>query len=369
MSELRELLDREAQRIDADPDALESMFRLRDRRRRDRRVGAAFVGLAVFAVVVALFALTIWEQRSVPATPTPTPTPSPSVRNGDIAVRANIGEGRGAIILVDPITGHEVTLPVEGVISDVWWSPDGRTLAYLRKGWDLWVLDVASGESRKIVPACACDLAWSPDGTAIAIISNYPYLEVMNSDGSGRTRILEFGSEPGRPPGNAHDPAWTRDGERILFAVETSGGEPAPAEGGSRRSLYMIDRSGSGLTLLDEFTYAARQCCLPIAWSPDGSKVAYFTFSTNGSYLVGVAVAGTDGSNPTVVLDRTITCCPGPPSLAWSPDGTQLALVIDPLTPAIDPGPQGLYVMNADGTGLRLLREGATGRPGWRPVP
>ena len=32
-------------------------------------------------------------------------------------------------------------------------------------------------------------------------------------------------------------------------------------------------------------------------------------------------------------------------------------------------GAYGLYVMNADGTGLRFVAKGANGSPAWRPVP
>jgi hypothetical protein len=42
-----------------------------------------------------------------------------------------------------------------------------------------------------------------------------------------------------------------------------------------------------------------------------------------------------------------------------------MALVI----PGPGEQPFGLYVMDADGTGLRLVREGAWARPVWRPAP
>jgi transglutaminase-like putative cysteine protease len=52
MNQLKELLDREAYRIDADPDALESMLRRRDRKRRNQRIAAGVVGIAVFVAAV-----------------------------------------------------------------------------------------------------------------------------------------------------------------------------------------------------------------------------------------------------------------------------------------------------------------------------
>ena len=57
MSQLKELLDQEASRVDADPGALESVPRRRDRKGRNQRVTAGVVGIAVFL-------LTIWIVSS-----------------------------------------------------------------------------------------------------------------------------------------------------------------------------------------------------------------------------------------------------------------------------------------------------------------
>ena len=40
-----------------------------------------------------------------------------------------------------------------------------------------------------------------------------------------------------------------------------------------------------------------------------------------------------------------------------------------PFTASLDEGAYGLYVVNADGTGLRLVAKGANGSLAWRPVP
>lgn len=274
---------------------------------------------------------------------------------------------------IDPSTGEETTLPVvaspknlwfQGLDRrsniDVWWSPDGTALAYTwdGDGWsenldgDLWVLNVASGESELIVPSCECrELAWSPDGSAIVMVRG-PNLEIIEPDGSGRTTIKVLADNTWY-----HDPAWTPDAERILFAA-----------GDRREQLYVIDRDGSNLTLLGEMRINARDVGNPVAWSPDASRIAYFTWDFGGlrGWTIGIVVANFDGSNPRVVVEDAGECCDNGvcwyPYLAWSPDGTQLAVVID------GPGlqPQGLYVMNADGKDLRLIREDVMARPSWR---
>jgi hypothetical protein len=52
MSDLKELLDREARRVDEAPGALESVLRRRDRKRRNQRIAAGVVGIAVFVAAV-----------------------------------------------------------------------------------------------------------------------------------------------------------------------------------------------------------------------------------------------------------------------------------------------------------------------------
>jgi Tol biopolymer transport system component len=62
-----------------------------------------------------------------------------------------------------------------------------------------------------------------------------------------------------------------------------------------------------------------------IAWSPDGTRLAYDTFLDDRNQIV---VVGVDGSNPTVLVDQDSPEGPGAP--AWSPDGTRIAYVTTP---------------------------------------
>jgi Tol biopolymer transport system component len=102
------------------------------------------------------------------------------------------------------------------------------------------------------------------------------------------------------------------------------------------------------------------------AWSPDGTKIAFTGYDHEGSSSGGganydVYVMNADGSDL-----RNLTKTPddvargasqGPP--VWSPDGTKLVFEGD------DGRDDGVYVMNANGTGFRWLADGL--RPAWSP--
>jgi Tol biopolymer transport system component len=171
---------------------------------------------------------------------------------------------------------------------------------------------------------------------------------LIDPEGGNRSTLVEL-------PGIVQ-PTWSPDGERIAFQGFSDG-----------RSLYVIDRDGSNLTdLLGPAPHDSIGFFDP-AWSPDGSRIAYIASTQVGStrqWRLRVEVVDADGSNPTELVEAGICYCLGfTPGLTWSPDGASLALVI------VGPGgAYGLYVMNADGTGLRLVAE-ADGSLAWRPIP
>jgi hypothetical protein len=68
MSDLKELLEQEARLVDAAPEALESVLRRRDRKRRNQRIAAGVVGIAV-ALTVAVGGASLLRSsgRPVPA--------------------------------------------------------------------------------------------------------------------------------------------------------------------------------------------------------------------------------------------------------------------------------------------------------------
>jgi Tol biopolymer transport system component len=147
-------------------------------------------------------------------------------------------------------------------------------------------------------------------------------LYVMNSDGSGQRLLAER-------VGLA-TPTWSPDGRVIAFQTRQWRG---------RTSINVVDADGT------EGKRLARGG--DPAWSPDGGKLA-FVSGPNGNYEI--YVMNTDGSR-----QQNLSRHPAQDSHpVWSPDGRRIAFLS---TRDRQPALHGayLYVMRADGSGLRRL--------------
>ncbi|MDT7934787.1 MAG: S9 family peptidase [Sphingomonadaceae bacterium] len=105
-------------------------------------------------------------------------------------------------------------------------SPDGRTVAYVRRSFDIqtdrarsniWLIDVATGEQRPLLSGTASYSSprWSPDGRRLA------YVTAADRDAQVYVRWMETGvtarvTDVGQAPSSL---AWSPDGSRIAFTM------------------------------------------------------------------------------------------------------------------------------------------------------
>jgi len=191
--------------------------------------------------------------------------------------------------------------------------------------------------------------AWSPDGCQIVFESNRDgNIEIysMNADGSAQTRITNNAADD-------RDPAWSPDGTKIVFASNRDW-DPQ----GKLYDIYSVNADGSGLERLSSLPARNRTP----SWSPDGSRIMFTSdMDMPGGVGTEIYVVSLDGSQPMkrLTVNRQIDTDP-----AWSPDGTMIAFYH-----MAGAGDSGIFVMNADGTGLRQLDEGNAheGHPSWSP--
>lgn len=125
--------------------------------------------------------------------------------------------------------------------------------------------------------------------------------------------------------------SWSPDGNRIAFASDRYGDS----------EIYLISADGSGWTQLTNNSAWDDEP----AWSPDGRSIAY---ASEG----GIDVIAPDGGQ----ARRLVSMDARTP--AWSPTGTQIAFAV-----FFD----GIYVMNADGSGLERITDSREHGYDWYP--
>lgn len=107
-------------------------------------------------------------------------------------------------------------------------SPDGKQVVFTVQEWsieknkstaNLWIVDVAGGEPRRLTTATAADSSpvWSPDGTRLAFLSKRgddenSSLYILRRDGGEAEKILEL-------PFGLATPKWLPDSRRLVVAT------------------------------------------------------------------------------------------------------------------------------------------------------
>jgi dipeptidyl aminopeptidase/acylaminoacyl peptidase len=339
-------------------------------------IAAALTAAAAFAALPAAGAATASEA---------------SVRNGEIIfLRQQNVYGQGYLWRVNADGTRLRRVLKSGWVSEAAWSPDGKRLLIVDK-CAVKIMPAAGGKLRTIlrprtarnslgqrIDECWWDPTWSPDGKRVALArcgigfcQGGLALYVVNANGRGLRQMTQRECISGRLftcPGVADwEPDWSPDGEKILFTRRDES-LPDPPYGNSANNarLYLVDPDGSGLVQLPPEPARGGR------WSPDGSRISFgrglfTTLPPNAVWTGSIAVMNADGSNQRTLVQEDQgggRSCDGHGGwrVAWSPDGSKLTYS--------GPCPQGVYVMNSDGSGaVRLTRGLHDTVLDWRPLP
>jgi len=335
---------------------------------------AATVGLALIVCIGLITTLLIGGART---------KQKPAEGTADVVDRIAFVGGDGNLYLMDRDGGNVTYVAVGGEGTSLnypTWSPDGRRVAFIAQRQSgtsvesiLYTVSTVGGEPATLYSSSdhpAFYLYWSPDSQNIGFLTQEDSslaLRLAPADGSQAARVLERGAPfywswspdgrelfihtggarslsqearlavlAGEPeaapdvldhaPANFQAPAWSPDGNRLLYAGEGEGGQQA---------LYVrLQETGAVEKVVDV------EGLVRFNWSPDGQWIAYQQIDDPsivplGQVFVMPAPAAQTGAGeqgrPAGNQPRRVS---REPALAffWSPDGRHLAILV----PALD---------------------------------
>ena len=306
--------------------------------RPDELVGAvAFVGInRIFSVDAAESTVTRIGRRSASSGPAWSP-------DGETVAYTT----PDAVIMVANASGDgERRLGRRGCYGPIF-SPDGHRIACeSTEPNTITVINAADGSVVARTADCCWHPWWSPDGRQIVYVSIGTYSKrgyvgpsgvfVMSADGTDKRRVAA------ETPDYNETPVWSSRG--VIAFIGGDGG------------IWTVSASGKGLRRLGPADDGDTR---GLAWSPDGTKLAFG--HGDGDYEVFVMNA--DGTGFANLTNNEKFQDEWP---SWSPDGQAIAFVSNR-----DAGVDQIFAMRVDGSGQTQLTDDQGGGaccPVWSPA-
>ncbi len=313
MTDYRPNLERARDRFTTPGLSLEGVYRRRDRHRRNQRLGAGALGIAIAILGIAIGHSILTSSHTVPAHRGPAPTDQERLRT--------------AVFGLDGSLRQEVYgLPADAFGTQA--SADGTSVAFITRDSTFASCQTCRGTKPRLAtmrldgsdPRVVAGRwrwlstpAWSPDGSRLAFAATRRDgnrdIFVVDADGSNLRRLTT-------DPANDSYPSWSPDGTTIIY--DNAGGVPLDPMNLSRtQELWTVTAAGGAPTRLTHDHIGEKQA----VYSPDGSQIAV-SRGPNGIWVMDA-----DGTNL-----RRVPGIPTYPTASfgprWSPDGTKLAFLI-----------------------------------------
>ncbi len=217
--------------------------------------------------------------------------------------------------------GRERPLTSEGHNFQPAWSPDGRSIAFHRRGDGVWLVSAEGGTARQLT-RFGSQPAWSPDGGRLVFQSEplvdlapnaFPALPpstlwVVRRDGGDPWPL----TRAGQPAGGHGAPDWSPDGKRIVFSAA------------ARRAaeIWSVAADGSDLARL----VADRPYAFDPVHAADGRTVYFAAWSGRLTYGIwSVRLSPRDGRPEGLPVETANLGGSRVRHLAVSPDGRRIA--------------------------------------------
>jgi Tol biopolymer transport system component len=250
--------------------------------------------------------------------------------------------------------------------SNLTWSPDGKWIAFTRQTGhqvSVWVV-AANGASLHRLTDCGgrcidTEPTWSPNGRLLLF-------ERLGDARLGRSlyTIRPDGSHLTKIRSNAADPAWSPNGKLIAFDKVTVRG-PEGNVLAYDQGIEIVEADGSHPRWLTPGRWGRGQSPGNPVWSPDGRKLVFLQTPRRGphsGFRGEIWTMNADGSDKKRLYRSGWGFASGAPPI-WSPDGQMIAFGIGANSTS------GIFVMNADGTGLKRISPIPFPQLSWQPPP
>lgn len=232
----------------------------------------------------------------------------------------------------------------------LYWSPDGETVSFLAtaaggQNLVLQTVPAGGGEARMLDAGQPYYWSWAPSGDSMVVHvggarasrpdARLAFLRINE-------RIEEHGID--LKPTNFQAPAFSPDGEWLLFAAETDDGKNA---------LMLADSAGQVDRVITAYD---AEGSIAFAWSPNSQRLAYIASDRQRLGTLGrltLVDLGSPEAATTLEAENVW-------AFFWAPDGEQLAYLVPEVVSA--PTPEGGGDSSGEALLLRLSVTNAKGQ-------
>lgn len=177
-----------------------------------------------------------------------------------------------------------------GLEDNASWSPDGRFLSYetdMNGQMDIVIQPADGGSPVRVLDSEASEIqaTWSPDGSLLAFVSSRDHGGffaplvgfgnlnlILDGKGGDIFIVKPFGGDPLKLVSDAFDPAWSPDGNEIVFRSGRDG----------QWDLWKIPAAGGEPARITNDGYYDYQ---PV-WSPDGKWIVFGSTAGGSAYAL-----------------------------------------------------------------------------------